>query len=341
MPGDIGTEEIAADDTALSDVERPATGDREGPGETGSANWDSPSSARTGTSSSERRREITSRSRVADNSSWRDERSLEIRSDRVADTAPARPEPTTDDSWERPRDAATTDWASDSDSVDWSRDSDTVDWAADSPSDGSDDSWVEAGASEANDLGGADEASSMTSEARIDDLAGRAVSGRLSTDEVRELRVIPSASATYNASRAVLLAHFEASQDFRSHCELAEEAIVQSANLADPQFNLEMGKCHLREGRYNEALETARIAEMHAQDIPSRIRTDRQLKIWEVQAKAYKGMYQATDNLDYVADSIAVWERYRHMARNTYREREIARADREIRGLESLKRGAL
>jgi len=244
----------------------------------------------------------------------------------------ARPQPDSDAGWGR---------SSDSDTMDWSSDSDTVDWSSDSGADEGADDWAVADPSAGDESDMPYETSSAETEGRIDGLTGRAVNGRLSSNEVQDLRVISANSASYNASRAVLLAHFEANQDFRSHCELAEEAIVQPANLADPQFNLEMGKCHLREGRYNEALETARIAEMHAQDIPSRIRTDRQLKIWEVQAKAYKGMYQVTDNLDYVADSIVVWERYRHMATNTYREREIDRAEREIRNLESLKRGAL
>jgi hypothetical protein len=80
---------------------------------------------------------------------------------------------------------------------------------------------------------------------------------------------------------------------------------------------------------------------MNAQDIPARVRADRQLKIWEVQAKAYKGLYQSTDELDYIADSIAVWKRYLHMAENTYRQRESERATTEIAALEALQGGAL
>ena len=80
---------------------------------------------------------------------------------------------------------------------------------------------------------------------------------------------------------------------------------------------------------------------MNAQDIPARVRADRQLKIWEVQAKAYKGMYQNTDDLDYIADSIAVWKRYLHVATNTYRQRESERAQGEISSLEALQAGAL
>ena len=122
---------------------------------------------------------------------------------------------------------------------------------------------------------------------------------------------------------------------------MAVETLRQPANRAAPQFHLEMSKCHLRQGRHQDALESARVAELNAQDIPARVRADRQLKIWEVQAKAFKGMYQSTDELDYIADSIAIWKRYQHMARNTYRQRESDRAEKEIQSLEALQAGAL
>jgi hypothetical protein len=172
-------------------------------------------------------------------------------------------------------------------------------------------------------------------------MTDRARRGRLTDEEVRRLRGVSAGSDEYNTSRAVLLAQYEAAGDRSSHCEVAGELLSQPANSADPQFNLEMGKCHLRQGRYQKALESARVAELNAQDIPSRIRTDRQLKIWEVQAKAYKGLYQGTENVDYLDDSIAVWKRYRHLAENTYRQREAERADGEIRALGELKEGAL
>jgi hypothetical protein len=102
-----------------------------------------------------------------------------------------------------------------------------------------------------------------------------------------------------------------------------------------------MSKCHLREGRFEDALQSSRVAELHAQDIPARSRTDRQLKIWEIQAKSYKGLYQSTENLDYLSDAIAVWKRYRHMANNTYRPREATQADEAIVALQDLSEGSL
>jgi hypothetical protein len=187
-------------------------------------------------------------------------------------------------------------------------------------------------AEEASGIMGADLLASMTDRARR---------GRLSEEEVHRLEAVGTASAEYNPSRAVLLAQHEAVGDRRAHCEVAGEVLRQPRNTSDPQFNLEMSKCHLRQGRYQDALESARVAELNAQDIPSRIRTDRQLKIWEVQAKAYKGLYQGTENLDYIEDSIAVWKRYQHLAQNTYRQREAERAEGEIRALGELKDGAL
>jgi len=172
-------------------------------------------------------------------------------------------------------------------------------------------------------------------------MTDRARRGRLTDEEVRRLEAIGTDSTEYTPSRAVLLAQYEASGDRSSHCQVAGEVLRQPRNSTDPQFNLEMGKCHLRQGRYQDALDSARVAELNAQDIPSRIRTDRQLKIWEVQAKAYKGLYQGSENLDYIDDSVAVWKRYRHLAQNTYRQREAERAEGEIRALEELKDGAL
>ena len=204
------------------------------------------------------------------------------------------------------------------------------------------DDWAIAGegstaASASSELGepttlGGDVMAGMTDKARR---------GRLSDDEIRRLESIDLSSDEYESSRAVLMAQYEASGDRAAHCETVGEVLRLDRNQANPQFNLEMGKCHLRQGRYQDALQAARVAELNAQDIPARIRTDRQLKIWEIQAKSYKGLYQGTENLDYIDDSIAVWKRYRHLAENTYRQREAERAEGEIRELSELKDGAL
>jgi len=210
-------------------------------------------------------------------------------------------------------------------------------WIPDPPDSGSD--WQVAG----EDSGvnpSADDDRSMTV-AVLADMASSARRGDLRDSELDSLQGISPDSASYNTGRALLLAHFEARRDTRAHCEVAVETLRQPSNRAAPQFHLEMSKCHLRQGRHQDALESARIAEMNAQDIPARVRADRQLKIWEVQAKAYKGMYQNTDDLDYIADSIAVWKRYLHMATNTYRQRESERAKDEIGSLEALQAGAL
>lgn len=213
-----------------------------------------------------------------------------------------------------------------------------------------DDSWVDdAGSGDdlrspfADDEGEpvATAAGNRSIEEEFAELADKARRGRLSTDEVDRLRDVGQTEGGYNTSRALLLAQYEADGDTRAHCEVAGEALRQRGNNADPQFNLEMSKCHLRQGRYQDALNSARVAELHAQDIPSRIRTDRQLKIWEVQAKAYKGLYQMTENTDYIDDSIAVWKRHRQMAQNTYRQREAEKADDAIRTLRDLRDGAL
>ena len=155
------------------------------------------------------------------------------------------------------------------------------------------------------------------------------------------MRSIETASEEYTSSRAVLLAQYEAAGDRRAHCEVAGEVLRVPSNSADPQFNLEMGKCHLRSGRYSKALSSARSAEERAQDIPKKIRNDRLLRILEIQAKAHKGRYQKSDNLDYIEDAIVVWKRYRTIAENTYRARETDKAEKEIRALVELRAGAL
>jgi tetratricopeptide (TPR) repeat protein len=173
------------------------------------------------------------------------------------------------------------------------------------------------------------------------EMSSRARRGRLDEAEMLALADIPSKSDQYRPSRALLLAQYEAAGQREAHCDIAREVVGSRANRTDPQFNLELGKCLLREGSYQDALKVARLAEQNAQDIPSRIRTDRQLKIWEVQAKAYKGLYQNTENLDYIDNSIVVWKRYLNMAKHTYRQREADQAGDEIRALNDLARGAL
>lgn len=175
----------------------------------------------------------------------------------------------------------------------------------------------------------------------LDDYSDMARRGRLGSSEIDTLQGIAPGAASYEPSRAVLLAQYEAVGDRIGHCNVAGEVLAQPGNYADPQWNLEMSKCHLREGRFEDALQSSRVAELHAQDIPARSRTDRQLKIWEIQAKSYKGLYQSTENLDYLSDAIAVWKRYRHMANNTYRPREATQADEAIVALQDLSEGSL
>ncbi|GEM_PF-1108818 len=187
---------------------------------------------------------------------------------------------------------------------------------------------------------GADQGAEMV-RSNLAEMSARARRGRLDDTEMAALGDVPTGTAEYRPSRALMLAQYEATGDQQAHCDMARQVVGARENRADPQFNLELGKCLLRQGSYQDALEVARVAEQNAQDIPSRIRTDRQLKIWEVQAKAYKGLYQATENLDYIDDSIVVWKRYLNMAQHTYRQREADQAGDEIRALTDLARGAL
>jgi serine/threonine protein kinase len=214
-----------------------------------------------------------------------------------------------------------------------------------------DEDWIPSSPESGDNLGAADEGSvalasdsddkNAITASGLSEMASSARRGDLRDGELQSLQDLTPSSELYNSGRALLLAHFEARRDTRAHCEVAVETLRQPLNRAAPQFHLEMSKCHLRQGRHQDALESARVAEMNAQDIPARVRADRQLKIWEVQAKAYKGLYQSTDELDYIADSIAVWKRYLHMAENTYRQRESERATTEIAALEALQGGAL
>ena len=256
------------------------------------------------------------------------------------------PEPESSDWDDTVDDGSASDWspssyseagAEESTDEDWGKSDSSSDlaspYAADASSSTDDSGAVPAGAS-------ADRAAEMVRN-NMADMNARARRGRLEGSEMTALADIPTGTAEYRPSRALMLAQYEATGDQAAHCEMARQVVTSRENRADPQFNLELGKCLLREGSYQDALTVARVAEQNAQDIPSRIRTDRQLKIWEVQAKAYKGLYQVTENLDFIDDSIVVWKRYLNMAKHTYRQREADQAGDEIRALSDLARGAL
>ncbi|MEE2828704.1 MAG: hypothetical protein VX498_05925, partial [Myxococcota bacterium] len=192
-----------------------------------------------------------------------------------------------------------------------------------------------------DDLDLADEEVALLTRESLTELGERARRGRLGAEQIAQLEAVQPGTANFNRSRAVLLAQFDATRSRSKHCAVAEEVLGQPQNRANPQFNLEMGKCHLRSGRYSKALSSARSAEERAQDIPKKIRNDRLLRILELQAKAHKGRYQKSDNLDYIEDAIVAWKRYRTIAENTYRTREADKADKEIRALVELRAGAL
>jgi hypothetical protein len=200
------------------------------------------------------------------------------------------------------------------------------------------DDWATAGEEETEEVAIAEP---QVTAADLERMRPDARRGSLATDDIGLLKDVRPGTDPWRPAQALLLAHYEAKGDVGGHCLVAKSAIAERAGSADPQLNLEAGKCHLRQGNYNAALKTARVADLNAQDIPSKVRSDRQLKIWEIQANSYKGLYQASDELDYLDDAVVIWRRYRQLADKVYRPRDVERADTEMARLQTLIEGAL
>ncbi len=175
-------------------------------------------------------------------------------------------------------------------------------------------------------------------------LASAAASGGLEPNVVSHLQAAPGDHPNYWRAWATVMKNAEAKKDYRGHCEATEKVMTVARFKYNPEFNLEMAKCHLRNGRLAEAVDNADRTIGNAMDLSSRSKTQRLLLAYKIRAKCRTTMYakdaKAAAGLadrNKLEMAIQAWTDYSNYATGIGNTSAQQEADRELADLKARK----
>jgi hypothetical protein len=172
-------------------------------------------------------------------------------------------------------------------------------------------------------------------------IAGKANSGGLSAGELNHLKAAPTNDPNYLTSMAIGMAHFEAKRDYKAHCEWSKTVTDQGRYKYKPEFQLELAKCHLRNGRFDDAIKSAETTISYQTDMGSAKRGLRVTLAYQIKAKSRTALYE-TDakknagfgNEQMLNKAVAAWTEVRNYAKGVGLSKVIEQANREIEDLD-------
>jgi hypothetical protein len=173
-------------------------------------------------------------------------------------------------------------------------------------------------------------------------LADGAGAGTLESNVVTHLQAAPIDHPNYWRAWAAVMKNAEAKKDYRGHCEATEKVMVVTQFKYNPEFNLEMAKCHLRNGRLLDAVDNADRTINNAMDLSSRSKSQRLLLAYKIRAKCRTILY-ANDaktaaglaDRNKLSMAIQAWTDYSNYATGTGNTSAQQEADRELADLKA------
>ncbi len=132
----------------------------------------------------------------------------------------------------------------------------------------------------------------------------------------------------------------EAKRDFKGHCEAATTIIALPQNKYHPEWNLELGKCQMRNGQWDAAIRSVDRTLTDTYGLAAATKVQRLLTAYEVKAVCRTRIYDdnaranagAGDETK-LAAAIQAWSEYRNYASGVGNQRALQRAEREIADL--------
>lgn len=178
----------------------------------------------------------------------------------------------------------------------------------------------------------------------IASLGGKAGSGDLSDGELGHLKGIPKDNANYTFAWATVMKNAEAKRDYKGHCDAAAKVMELPANKYHPEWNLEMGKCQMRNGQWEAAVRSIDMTLADSMSMSGSTKTQRVLTAYEIKAVCRTRLYDdsaaansgAGDDAK-LAQAIQAWTEYRNYASGIGNSRALQRAEREITDLSARK----
>ena len=174
----------------------------------------------------------------------------------------------------------------------------------------------------------------------IASLGGRASGGELDSDEVRHLQAIPKDHTNFTLAWATVLKNAEAKRDFKGHCEAADTIITLPQNKYHPEWNLELGKCQMRNGQWEAAVRSVDRTLTDTYGLSAATKVQRLLTAYEVKAVCKTRIYDdnaransGAGDEQKLSAAIQAWSEYRNYASGVGHQRALQRAEREIADL--------
>jgi len=175
-------------------------------------------------------------------------------------------------------------------------------------------------------------------------MSGRASAGRLTSDELRQLRSLPKSHSQFTLAWATAMKHAEVKGDYKGHCEAARRIIELPRNKYHPEWNLEFAKCQLRNGDFEAAIRSIDRTLADSMSMTGSTKMQRLLLAYEIKARGRTRLYDdhAKANAG-LGDEIKLnaalqaWTSYRNYAVGIGDQQALRKSDREIADLSARK----
>ncbi|MBL8614205.1 MAG: protein kinase [Deltaproteobacteria bacterium] len=174
----------------------------------------------------------------------------------------------------------------------------------------------------------------------IDRLGRSAAKGKLSPSEVMELETIGRSDERFTRSRTILAMDARQKRSTSGEKRYLDELLSLPENKYNPLVLIDVARFDLNAKQYGRALERASLAERHWQRIPPELMADKKAQIYELEAKASKGlMHTAADEArqrELCQQAIRYWQRYAQQVAGRADLVEVA--NRELASLEDIRK---
>ncbi len=173
--------------------------------------------------------------------------------------------------------------------------------------------------------------------AEFETTSARASQGKLSAADVAALEAVGMSDANFTRSRALLAMNYK-NRDNSKYYKALTELMSLPENQYNPMYNLELAEYYLLTKKYAKSVEQARLVDRFKQRLPRSVYYQNVARMYEVQAKAYEGRFNETEDPEYLDKAISIWNRYiNHVSRKDQVDR-VQMAKDYIAKLEKIKR---
>ena len=178
----------------------------------------------------------------------------------------------------------------------------------------------------------------------IKGLRGKAAGGALTDSQSRALQNVPSDSPQFTLAWATVIKNAEVKKNYKGHCEAVTKLMEKPRNKYHPEWNLEMAKCHMRNGRYAEAVRSVDRTLGDSFGMSAATKVERLLLAYEIKAQSRTKLYDnhakansGISDKNKLNSAIQAWMECRNYASGIGREKAVAKSNREISDLEQRK----